>query len=219
MRFGALLKALRIECRMTQVQLASKLAVPQTLVSKWETGGIQSPGRDTLQRIAAALGVPVERLMSDEPTAPIAGSVLPGPILDAFVPVYAHCRAGLGDNGVPVAGKVIGTLPAPRCDADAGVFAIQVAGDSMAPKVEPGDYVLLWPANGGAPPDGTICLVCVEGWSECVLKVVRHGANGKVLLCSLNPAVPTVEVDPSQTGVRIVGIYRGLVRLDRPLKP
>ena len=48
MDFGEKLKALRTERGLTQEQLAAKLYVSRTAVSKWETGG-GSPNLDSLQ--------------------------------------------------------------------------------------------------------------------------------------------------------------------------
>lgn len=48
--------AARINKGMTQKQLADALGIGQSLVARWETGG-RVPKMQTLQRIAAALGV------------------------------------------------------------------------------------------------------------------------------------------------------------------
>ena len=48
--------AARIDKGMTQKQLADALGTGQSLVARWETGG-RVPKMQTLQRIAAALGV------------------------------------------------------------------------------------------------------------------------------------------------------------------
>ena len=54
--------AARIEAGMTQAELAAKLDVPQPQIAKWETGA-RHPKVENLARIAAALGVPLERLL------------------------------------------------------------------------------------------------------------------------------------------------------------
>ena len=51
MDFGEKLKALRTERGLTQEQLAARLYVSRTAVSKWETGG-GSPNLDSLQAVA-----------------------------------------------------------------------------------------------------------------------------------------------------------------------
>lgn len=54
--------AARIEAGMTQAELAAQLGVPQSQIAKWETGA-RRPKVENLARIAAALGVPLERLL------------------------------------------------------------------------------------------------------------------------------------------------------------
>ncbi|MEG1434820.1 MAG: helix-turn-helix transcriptional regulator [Gordonibacter sp.] len=55
------LKALRQERGMTQEQVAAKLYVSRTAVSKWETGG-GSPNLDSLQALARLFEVSVDEL-------------------------------------------------------------------------------------------------------------------------------------------------------------
>lgn len=64
MTTGQLIKAARKKAGMTQAQLAEKLGISYVGVSQWEND-LRNPKLDTLQRIAAALGVPVQDLISD----------------------------------------------------------------------------------------------------------------------------------------------------------
>ncbi len=63
MDFGEKLKALRTERGRTQEQLAARLYVSRTAVSKWETGG-GSPNLDSLQAVARLFDVSVDDLLS-----------------------------------------------------------------------------------------------------------------------------------------------------------
>ena len=65
MDFGEKLKALRTERGLTQEQLAAKLYVSRTAVSKWETGG-GSPNLDSLQVVARLFDVSVDDLRSTD---------------------------------------------------------------------------------------------------------------------------------------------------------
>ncbi len=65
MDFGEKLKALRTERGLTQEQLAAKLYVSRTAVSKWETGG-GSPNLDSLQAVARLFDVSVDDLLSTD---------------------------------------------------------------------------------------------------------------------------------------------------------
>ena len=63
MDFGEKLKALRTERGLTQEQLAARLYVSRTAVSKWETGG-GSPNLDSLQAVARLFDVSGDDLQS-----------------------------------------------------------------------------------------------------------------------------------------------------------
>ena len=65
MELGEKLKTLRAERGLTQEQLAAKLYVSRTAVSKWETGG-GSPNLDSLQAIARLFDVSVDDLLSTD---------------------------------------------------------------------------------------------------------------------------------------------------------
>lgn len=65
MDFGEKLKALRTERGLTQEQLAARLYVSRTAVSKRETGG-GSPNLDSLQAVARLFDVSVDDLLSTD---------------------------------------------------------------------------------------------------------------------------------------------------------
>lgn len=65
MELGEKLKTLRAERGLTQEQLAAKLYVSRTAVSKWETGG-GSPNLDSLQALARLFDVSVDDLLSTD---------------------------------------------------------------------------------------------------------------------------------------------------------
>lgn len=64
MTTGQLIKAARRKAGMTQKELGAKLGVAYQTLAQWEND-LRNPKLDTLQRIAAALGVPVQDLISD----------------------------------------------------------------------------------------------------------------------------------------------------------
>ena len=64
MTTGQLIKAARKKAGMTQEELGKKIGVSGSSMAQWEND-LRNPKLDTLQRIAAALGVPVQELISD----------------------------------------------------------------------------------------------------------------------------------------------------------
>lgn len=65
MEIGEKIRALRTDAGLTQDELAAKLLVTRTAVSKWETGK-SWPGVDSLKLIADEFGVTIDSLVSDE---------------------------------------------------------------------------------------------------------------------------------------------------------
>ncbi len=65
MTFGQKLKKLRQDNQMTQEELAQRLYVTRTAVSKWETDK-GYPAIDTLKTVSELFGVPVDDLISDD---------------------------------------------------------------------------------------------------------------------------------------------------------
>lgn len=65
MEIGEKIRTLRTEANMTQDELAAKLLVTRTAISKWETGK-GWPGVDSLKLIANEFGVSIDSLVSDE---------------------------------------------------------------------------------------------------------------------------------------------------------
>lgn len=109
MELGEKLKTLRTERGLTQEQLAQRLYVSRTAVSKWETGG-GYPNLDSLQALASIFDVSVDDLLSGGDLIDLAreerriearrGSLLLYGLLDLLValfvilPLYPAPEAG-----------------------------------------------------------------------------------------------------------------------------
>jgi len=81
---------------------------------------------------------------------------------------------------------------------------MRVAGDSMEPKIEDGDVVLI-DQSQAQPQPGQVYAVGIE--DAVYIKVIDF-LPGKLVLKSANPAYPPIEVDARQDladGVRIIG--------------
>ena len=59
-----MLKALREDRGLSQVELAKKAHVGRTYIVKLETGDKKNPSLDILKKLAKALGVPVAELLA-----------------------------------------------------------------------------------------------------------------------------------------------------------
>ena len=80
MKFGEKIKKLRSDNNMTQEDLAQKLFVTRTAVSKWETDkGL--PGIDSLKSIADLFHISIDELISDDDIQTQRGKTLQNDVL------------------------------------------------------------------------------------------------------------------------------------------
>lgn len=152
----------------------------------------------TLDALAQAVGttkMQIQRLekgtrrLSDQwiyRLAPVLG-VSPGQLLESGVPVVGKIGAG-GSVIFEDAGE-IDSVPRPP-DTEGELIGLEVEGDSMLPKFDPGDVVYISPSEPAADQTylGAYCAVrLVTG--ETYLKILARGSKpGRFNLRSLNAA-------------------------------
>jgi XRE family transcriptional regulator, regulator of sulfur utilization len=62
-KIGAVLKRLRAQKKLSQLQLADRAGVPQGYISELEAGKKKNPGIETLRKLARALGKDLKDLL------------------------------------------------------------------------------------------------------------------------------------------------------------
>ncbi len=181
---------------MDQTTLAEKAGVVTRTLQRWEKGE-QVPDGVAITRLAKATGVQASWLLTGEgemyavPARPDNVYALPG---------SSRRRSRLVDiplvSAVP-AGKVATQFHPDYVDdyvtvddvKDPQAFALKVKGNSMAPRIEDGDVVIVSPHQEAR--SGDICVVRVDG--EDTLKRVKM-EGGYVHLIPLNPEFDVVTV-------------------------
>lgn len=142
---------------------------------------------DVLQRTACILDTSVEYLKgeTDDPNfhlSSVGMKVLPYEKRGSR-PVFGHASAGLG---VLAEQQSMGYEPvAPEHDTDE-YFWLQVSGDSMSPKIDDGDLVLV---NREAPIETNTIMVVIVDDTEGFIKKVSVDED-TVTLISFNPYYP-----------------------------
>ena len=206
------LAALKTENGLTTDELSRRSGVPKGTLNKLLNGETRNPTIATLQRLADALGCPIEQLTEQSAEAP--APLRPGDIPGVF-------RLGDGKNAgelLPVRRKkipLLGEIAAGRpiyadeafdtVDCDTGMhcdFALRVHGDSMVgARIRSGDIVFI--RRQDDVDDGQIAAVIVD--DEATLKRVYHIKNGLQLL-SENPDYPPMVFTLEEYGsIRILG--------------
>jgi phage repressor protein C with HTH and peptisase S24 domain len=192
MEFKDALKAARKQAKLTQNQLAEALEVSREAVSSWENG-VYMPESGRISQIADALGVGV------------------GELFDEQLPISARSHAGAKDSGrkeyVVNRGErhppVVGTAqlgsdgywleldyPVGHGDGfvrypsrDPNAYALRCKGDSMRPRIKPGEFIVVEPNHAYAPGEE---VVIKDRAGRVMVKVFNFNRGGVVEFSSIN---------------------------------
>jgi len=186
---GQRIRERRKQLGLTQEELAERLGVSWSAVSKWEIGD-RRPSDKLLQKLAKVLKVSPSYFLEENPSLGKEGVYVNRKVY--FIPIYGEAQAGsFGGYAMPAPEEYFPTseimlkgIPPER------VFWIKVEGRSMEPIFQPGDLVLVadpswYEVKEGAP------VVVVNGDGELTVKYYHHDSKNKVII--LQPANPQYE--------------------------
>lgn len=181
--------------------------VNRSAVQNWFSGRLSTPPEATLRGIAASLHLNPEWLIhGNGPMELPAGAY---PLAGArFLPVLSFAQAGAFQSGLtpedayPVGhGEAVVPYMAEK-KLSAHAFALRIEGDSMTPRIEPGDIVYVEPEV--EPQNGDI-VIAASTAGEVWCKKLRIQAGVRWLV-SFNPEYPAIPMDGN---IRIVGLVVG----------
>jgi repressor LexA len=211
---GDRIRAARENKEMDQTSLADKAGVVARTLQRWEKGE-QIPDGVAIMKIARATSVQPTWLLTGEGETYAVPS---RPDNVYALPMALRKKSRLVDlpliSAVP-AGKVATLFHPDHVDdyvtvddiKDPGAFALRVKGNSMSPRIEDGDVVIVSPQAEAR--NGDICVVRVEG--EDTLKKVKFEGN-YVHLIPLNP-----EYEPATVRRKDVNFVWKVVKLIKEL--
>lgn len=181
--FSERLRKLRRERNLTQTELANSLNVSNGTIAMWETEKRQ-PDLDMVSRIASFFNVSVDYLMGREQKVDnnVAGVQLARQTIK--IPVYGTIPAGVPIEMIE--DSYIEDYEDINADLLRGgnkYFALKVKGDSMLPKFEDGDVLILKQTENCE--NGAFCAVSINH-TECTFKKVIKKMSGLTLM-PLNP--------------------------------
>ncbi len=193
---GDRVKEARINKELDQASLAEKIGVVTRTLQRWEKGD-QVPDGVCILKIAKATNVQPTWLLSGE------GEMYPPLSRPQNVyPLNSALRRNVNLVDLPLvsavpAGKVSTMFHPDYVDTyvtvddvkDPQAFALKVRGNSMSPRIEDGDIVIVSPHH--EVRNGDICVIRVNG--EDTLKKVKL-EGGYVHLVPLNPDFEPVTV-------------------------
>ena len=171
-------KELRKQKHITQEELGKVLDIQKAAISKYENGRAE-PSTEVRKKMSAYFGVSIDYLLGNSPAK------------------LSAQKLGRGVR-IPVLGRVVAGIPieaveeildyeeiTPELAATGEFFALQVKGDSMLPKLEEGDIVIV--KKQADVETGDIAIVLVNG-DEATIKQVKK-VTGGIMLYGFNPDV------------------------------
>ena len=177
----------------TQQDLADYLGASKSTVSMW-VNGKRTPLMATIDQICKYFDCTREDLLRDNRESYYKHSI--------SIPVYARVAAGIPLEAVE---DIIDREEIPERWEQAGTyFGVRVKGDSMAPRIENGDVVIVRKQDDA--DDGDIVIALVNG-NDAVCKRLRKYADS-IALVSNNAAYSPMYftlADTQDIPVRIIG--------------
>ncbi|MEG2082506.1 MAG: S24 family peptidase [Oscillospiraceae bacterium] len=168
-----IIKARRKELRVTLEEIGDYVGVSKATVQRWETGGISSMRQDRIKRLSEILQIDPKLLIDDGKDEP--------PPKNVKVPVLGRVAAGIPISAIE---DIIDYEEVPLEWTLAGdIFALQIKGDSMEPRILEGDVVIV--RKQSDVNSGEIAILLVGENDATCKKVIKH--NGEILLVSNNP--------------------------------
>lgn len=197
MSFAGNLKELMEERKESWTEVCADTGCNKNQLNYWDKNNT-SPNAAVIERLAKHFNCSIERLVFGKEAAESLSALEPVTV-EHLRPVIGNVSAGLGI----IAGEdVLEYRPVPEKYANNDYFFLKVNGDSMSPKIQNGDLILV--ERTPTVDNGTIAVVLIDG-EEGVVKKVIYDAN-HISLVSENKKYPVRTFSGAEVQrLRIIG--------------
>ncbi|MBQ9483762.1 MAG: helix-turn-helix domain-containing protein [Ruminiclostridium sp.] len=187
----------RRELGLSYQELADRTSISKSTLQRYETGFIGNIPLEKLDVLAEGLETSALYILGKE-ESPNAEIVRTG-IYD--IPVFDSVSAGFGAYADSNAVRYIPTFLEHSGEKSSYLW-INVRGDSMSPKIEDGDRILVRRLD--SVDSGSVAVVMIG--DEAFVKKIKYGRNW-VELHSFNPYYPVRRLEGADAAeVRVVGL-------------
>ncbi len=195
---------------MKPAELAAATGISKARISQY-TNGVYVPKSEAACLIARALGVSETWLMGmdsvKEPERSNISEVIDGDRIYK-IPVFESVSAGFGAYAVNEIVDYVPTIINNPYDVE-DTIAIRVTGDSMYPKIEDGDIIIV--RRQTSVDSGTIGVVLLDG-GEGMVKIIEYGARW-IELRSINEKYPVRRFEGAEVQrLRVVGKVQQIIK-------
>lgn len=207
MNIGQLIHDRRTALGLTFEEVGNIVGVSKSTVKKWESGNISNMRRDKIASLAKALKIsPVQLVVENTDTT---DRVVPVPLENVYMcPVYNSVAAGFNVLAQDTVIDYIPTLIRVPSEQDLYIWA-NVIGDSMSPKIEEGDSLLI--KRQESVDSGSIAVVLIDDEEASVKKVIYD--TDWIELRSINPYYPPRRFEGAEVQrIRVVGLVKKVLK-------
>ena len=204
--FSDKLKELRASKKLTQEEFAKAISVSKGAVAMWETGK-RTPDTDMLKTISRFFKVTVDELIGNTHEPPEYSNISEIIPQDNIykIPVYETVSAGFGAFAQDEILEYIPVVITNPYDAR-DTIGIRVKGNSMYPKIEDGDIIIV--RKQESVDSGSIAVLLLDG-EEGLVKKVEYGPDW-IDLISINPEYAPRHFEKAEVlRLRVVGLVVG----------
>ena len=158
------IKELRNSHNIKQVELCKRLGVTQGALSGWENEKYE-PDISSLKKMSEIFGVSIDYLLGRE------ASPLPAQKNKIIIPVLGYVAAGVPCDAIE---EIIDyeELDPKDFNPSYEYFGLKIKGDSMSPKIQDGDVVIV-----RKQPDiehGEVAIICINGDNATCKQIKKH---------------------------------------------
>lgn len=202
------IKDLMERAGLTQAELADRVQMSRQAVNKWCTKDVMPTDKDTLRRLADALGVDPSYLVFGEASAPMSSRGDDGTILIPCLDIKASCGFGDSTCDYPQILRAIQVedewlrVHAPFANKDT-LNIITADGNSMAPTIKEGDMVLLDLSQNRIRSDAIYAFVLGE---DLYIKRIQRIGNGYRIISDNDEQYKSFELIGEQAdNIKVIG--------------
>lgn len=167
-----ILYTLRKEKGLTQEKVAQYLNTVHSSYNRMENNDIEKISSEYLKKLSTLYNVSIDYLLGQENNKKERG---------IQIPVLGTIPAGIPIEAIE---EILNYEEIPQSMAQKGdFFGLKVRGDSMAPRIQSGDIVIV--RKQETAESGDICVIMVNGF-DATLKQIKRDYNG-ISLVPFNP--------------------------------
>ena len=206
------IKRLREQLGVSQLELAEKSGVNQSLLSKYERGVVKNPPHSALVKLAEAAGVSLDELNAACTNVPLQAEPIFAGKKPEFIPQYEMVINLDNPNyrDAIFAGQAVTQVQAASyLEKIPNAYALKMPSDAMKPRYRKGDQLFVNPLLPVQDGDDVAVGIASNGIEAILIREARISAEGVMTLHTLD-SDEFLEVDGGS--FEFIQVIQGSVR-------